>query len=769
MTIPSLSLPWRGARRRGWSLSRQPARWAGSLRILLAHGLAYLAVALAYFLGATAPLEHGLLELQYRLLPRDATGTLAVIEIDSRSLKALDTWPWPRTYHAALVDRLAAAGARVIAYDIDFSSRSTPEADADLAAAIARAGDRVVLPVFKQRASATETSDESYSAPIEALQANARLATVTIQPRSDGQIWVGRATDMWRGWRLPSMAGLLAGREAWRQEPFLIDYGIRPETLPHLSFADVMSGRFDPAAVAGKSVIVGATVVELGDYFPVPVYAQLPAVFIQALAYESLVQGTAATPAPATVVLMIMLLVSVPVGYWFTRVSWRRAGLSAAGVLVGIVAGSIIAKSHGLPYVETAPSFFGIAVAYGASILHALDRQAQHIYAEHMNAVHQRLLTRAAVEASFDGIVVADQSGVIQTLNPAAAAMLGYEADACVGRPIEAVIPWHQPVPAGPGSLEPAPDPLHIGTTLPIDISLSRAGREPIEVEITASKAVMDPDPRLGAPGAVYVYTIHDVTLRKRSEEATRQAKEQAVANDRAKTEFLANMSHELRTPLNAIIGFSEMMSAEMLGPLGALQYVGYARDIHQSGAHLLGIIDDILDVSQIELGQFRFREEAVDLIAALDSAVRLVSLRLREKEIRIEIEIDDGLPRLWADDRAVKQMLVNLLTNAAKFTAAGGDVSIHARLGASGEMIVSVSDTGIGMPPDVLAKATEAFYQAEQASARSRDGLGLGLFIVHGLMKLHGGSLALESTVGVGTTVTLTFPTGRTRPPSQS
>jgi signal transduction histidine kinase len=296
-------------------------------------------------------------------------------------------------------------------------------------------------------------------------------------------------------------------------------------------------------------------------------------------------------------------------------------------------------------------------------------------------------------------------------------------------------------------------------------------GREPIEAEITASKAVIDPDHRLGAasaPGAVYVYTIHDVTQRKRSEEATRQAKEQAVANDRAKTEFLANMSHELRTPLNAIIGFSEMMSEEMLGPLGALQYVGYARDIHQSGAHLLGIIDDILDVSQIELGQFRFVEEAVDLVAAIDSAARLVSLRLREKEIRLEIEIDDGLPRLWADDRAVKQILLNLLTNAAKFTAAGGDVSIRARVGASGEMIVSVSDTGIGMPPEVLASATQAFYQAERATARSRDGLGLGLFIVQGLMKLHGGSLALESTAGVGTTVTLTFPPERSQPPSQ-
>jgi len=231
MTISSALLHRRESRERARRADRPRLRslWAGWLRLILAHGLAYLAVALAYLLGITQPLEHGLLELQYRLLPRDATGTLAVVEIDSRSLKALDTWPWPRTYHAALLDRLTEAGARVIAYDIDFSSRSTPEADAALAAAVARAGDRVILPVFKQRASATETGDESYSAPMEALQANARLASVTIQPRSDGRIWVARATDMWRGLKLSSMAGRLAGyEETWDREPFLMITGFGP-------------------------------------------------------------------------------------------------------------------------------------------------------------------------------------------------------------------------------------------------------------------------------------------------------------------------------------------------------------------------------------------------------------------------------------------------------------------------------------------------------------------------------------------------------------
>jgi CHASE2 domain-containing sensor protein len=151
------------------SVAARRRPWTGSVRLLLAHGLAYLMVAIAYYLGITVPLEHGLLELQYRLLAHDASQSLTVVEIDSRSLKELDTWPWPRTYHAELVDRLVAAGARAIAYDIDFSAHSTPDQDAALAAAIARADNRVILPVFKQRASATNTSDEVYSAPLEAF------------------------------------------------------------------------------------------------------------------------------------------------------------------------------------------------------------------------------------------------------------------------------------------------------------------------------------------------------------------------------------------------------------------------------------------------------------------------------------------------------------------------------------------------------------------------------------------------------------------------
>jgi signal transduction histidine kinase/CHASE2 domain-containing sensor protein len=770
MTGSASFVRWRVSSALGRSARRPRFRalWPGSLQLWLAHGLAYLAVAVAYLWGATIPLEQGLLELQYRLFPHDATGTLAVVEIDSRSLKLLDTWPWPRSYHATLVDRLVASGVRAIAYDVDFSSHSTPEGDAQLASAIERADGRVILPVFKQRTSATDKSGESYSAPIEAFQANARLASVTIQPRSDGRIWLGRAADLWNGLRLPSIAGLLAGRQTWQREPFLIDYGIRPETIPHISFADVMNGRFDATALAGKSVIVGGTAVELGDYYPVPVHGQLPGVFIQALAYESLAQNRAVALVPPPVILLITFLISVPAGYWFRRLSWQRAGAIAVIASGAVIAGSLAAKSYGLLYTEVAPAILAIAVAYVVSVARELNELAQRILMEHMKVVHQRVLMKSAVQSSFDGIVVADDGGAIHMLNPAAAAMFGCDLDTCIGQQIQTIIPMQQPAQRSAiGAPDPAPDPLHFGTTAPVDITFAKPGSEPIEVEVIVSKAVVDPDHPLTSkctPGLVYVYTIHDITQRKRTEDAERRAKDEAVASGRAKTEFLANMSHELRTPLNAVIGFSEILCAEMLGPLGSKPYLEYAKDIHQSGTHLLNIINDILDVSQIELGKLRFTEESVDLAGTISSAVRVVSLRLQEKKIQIEVMIEDDLPLLWADERAVKQVLLNLLSNAGKFTDRDGRVTVSARLEASNEISITVSDNGIGMSQEVAANATQAFYQADRSPHRSHDGTGLGLSIVQGLMKLHGGAVMIESTPAVGSKVTLRFPQERSQ-----
>ena len=251
--------------------------------------------------------------------------------------------------------------------------------------------------------------------------------------------------------------------------------------------------------------------------------------------------------------------------------------------------------------------------------------------------------------------------------------------------------------------------------------------------------------------------------------EAERQllrAKETAELASRAKSEFLANMSHELRTPLNAVIGFSQMIGDEYLGPVGVAAYKEYAKDIHTSSTHLLQIINDILDVSKIEAGMLTLHESETDVAAAVEACGRLVRARAAEAGITLAVEIADGTPPIFVDERMIKQITLNLLSNALKFTPRNGTISISGGLDADGGFTFSVRDTGIGIAPEDFAKVLQPFGQVESSLARKFAGTGLGLPLTKGLVELHGGTLRLDSKVGSGTVVTVTLPPARTCKP---
>jgi signal transduction histidine kinase len=242
-------------------------------------------------------------------------------------------------------------------------------------------------------------------------------------------------------------------------------------------------------------------------------------------------------------------------------------------------------------------------------------------------------------------------------------------------------------------------------------------------------------------------------------------ARDEAEYANRAKSQFLAVMSHELRTPLNAIIGFSEIMYAEPYGALGDKRYKQYVQDIHNSGGHLLSIINDILDLSKIEAGQADLNEEEVDLPALIGAVQRIMQERAAKADLTFECESGEGLPWVRADRRALKQILLNLLANAVKFTPKGGKVGLRMAVDDEGGLRMTVYDTGIGMDPRDIPRALSAFGQVDTSWSRRYEGAGLGLPISRALVRLHGGTLELESQPGMGTAVTVRLPPERVGP----
>jgi PAS domain S-box-containing protein len=257
-----------------------------------------------------------------------------------------------------------------------------------------------------------------------------------------------------------------------------------------------------------------------------------------------------------------------------------------------------------------------------------------------------------------------------------------------------------------------------------------------------------------------------DVTDLRRDADRLRESMESAELANRAKTEFLANMSHELRTPLNAILGFSEIIGGEMFGPTGHPRYVDYAKDIYSSGRMLLQIIDDLLDLSRVEHGKLELHAENLTAKDVIEGCLRLVENRAREARLSIATDLPDTPIRVEADPLRLRQVLLNLLTNAIKFTPAGGSVTIGARRdGQAGAVTFFVADTGIGMTESEIALALQPFGQVANALTRAHTGAGLGVPLAKGLAELHRGTLLIESAPGQGTRVTVTLPETQRKP----
>jgi len=298
---------------------------------------------------------------------------------------------------------------------------------------------------------------------------------------------------------------------------------------------------------------------------------------------------------------------------------------------------------------------------------------------------------------------------------------------------------------------------------------------EPVTIRLTDGRWFLIYEKRTSSGGTVGIRT--DITKVKRHEHHLEQlaenlklAKLQAESANRAKSRFLAAMSHELRTPLNAVIGFSEIIKQQLLGPKAQDRYAAYAQDIYNSGVHLLDLINDVLDMSKIEAGRYDLIEEPIDICETVDACARMLQARAAESGIAVRKELPPYLPPVMVDRRALKQIMLNLLTNAVKFTPTGGTVTIRVGLDATRALRLTVVDTGCGIAPNQLPHVFEPFRRAERDQPQNaQEGTGLGLAICKGLVDAHGGRIEIASTPGRGTSVTVTFPPERTMDAAQA
>ncbi len=493
---------------------------------------------------------------------------------------------------------------------------------------------------------------------------------------------------------------------------------IAPLILTLVAFTKVKIEALEQVSLVLFAALIGYLVALTGGvHSPLLVwFALVPAEAALAGERPAVLRATAAAALSLAVVVVLGALQLLP-GSRLALPAWE---IYAVSILIAIVHAGLVAAA-------------------------AQDRQRTADAAAAAGAAMYRFLA----DNAMDLITRHSSDGRIAYASPSALALLGMAPESLVGLAPSALCHADDLKAMQVAFMDAA----YFGRPASAEVRMKKAGGSYVWAEIRCR-----PAPHPDGLGSDIVAVTRDISERKAYERQLIEARDLAEEANRAKSRFLANMSHELRTPLNAIIGFSEVMMQEMFGSLGTPRYVEYSGLIHESGNHLLELINGILDMSKIEAGKFELSEEVFDLSAVAEASVRFIKLAAERSGVALKTAVSPPAGFIFADKRAVKQILVNLLSNGVKFTPKGGEVTIFAGLDAKG-IEIAVTDTGVGIPEKDLLRLGQPFEQVEGEHVKKKEGTGLGLSLVKALTAMHGGEAVIESTLGIGTTVRVRLP----------
>ncbi len=491
-----------------------------------------------------------------------------------------------------------------------------------------------------------------------------------------------------------------------------------PAVLALLAFTAVPLSILETTALAIFAVLIGYLAALTGGVLsPLVVwFALVPAEAALAGGRPAVLRAAAAAAAALAVVTLIGAVGALPI----SRLPIPLWEIYAVSVLAAVIQAALVAAA-------------------------AQDRQRAADEAAAEGAAMYRFLA----DNAMDLITRHSSDGRIRFASPAAKTILDLQPPELLGLAPAALV--------HPDDLKSMQfafmESAYYGRAAAAEVRMRRRDGSHVWTEIRCR-----PAPQSHGEASDIVAVTRDISERKGQEAELIAARDAAEAANRAKSSFLANMSHELRTPLNAIIGFSEVMTHEMFGPVGSAKYLEYSRLIHESGGHLLELINSVLDMSKIEAGKLDLYEEIFDLEETAEAALRFVRLQAERSGVALKLSIAPGARAIFADKRAVKQMLINLLTNGIKYTPRGGDVRVKAALDNKG-IEISVADSGVGISAKDLERLGKPFEQVEGDHVRSKEGTGLGLALVKAFSIMHGGEATIQSVLGEGTTVTVRLP----------